>query len=451
MNTPVPGPAAQPVGSDPLAATPSPVGVDLLAGLDGVGGRRVTDPEAVLADLQADPEAFSPLGGRPILVVDAASPAAIRVGELGRRLPCVCVAVAEDLRWVPDGVATCGFDILLTDEPGAPRPWVTAPDGIDAAVDALVAATAANPYAAVALVQLLRVSTGIDVRDAVVAESFAYSALQAGPEFAGWLARRRARQSARAAARPGLDPAAAASAAAVPPADSAPAADVATDPTAATTAAATTAAATAATAATVTAATAARAAAAPAVLIERDGAVLTVILNRPRVHNAVSISLRDGLVSAFGLAAADSELAEIRLAGTGPSFSSGGDLTEFGTMLDPVGAHAVRTTRSIPLGLLATGLPVTAYVHGLCIGAGAELPAFCGRVVAAPDTTFRLPEVAMGLVPGAGGTASIPRRIGPQRAAYLILSGLPIDAEQALAWGLVDEIAPRAVMPGASR
>ncbi|EIV91137.1 enoyl-CoA hydratase/carnithine racemase [Frankia sp. QA3] len=435
----MPGPAAQPVGSDPFdvtpgpAVTPSPIGGDLLAGLDGAGGRRVTDPEAVLADLHADPEAFSPLGGRPILVVDAASPAAIRVGELGRRLPCVCVAVAEDLRWVPAGVATCGFDILLTDEPEAPRPWVTAPDGIDAAVDALAAATAANPYAAVALVQLLRVSTGIDVRDAVVAESFAYSALQAGPEFAGWLSRRRARQSARAAARPGLDPASAASAAAVVPADSALAADAATEPTVTATATAT-----------------AGAASAPAVLVERDGAVLTVILNRPRVHNAVSISLRDGLVAAFGLAAADSELAEIRLAGTGPSFSSGGDLTEFGTMLDPVGAHAVRTTRSIPLGLLATGLPVTAYVHGLCIGAGAELPAFCGRVVAAPDTTFRLPEVAMGLVPGAGGTASIPRRIGPQRAAYLILSGLPIDAERALAWGLVDEIVPRAGMPGAS-
>jgi enoyl-CoA hydratase/carnithine racemase len=441
VNTPAPRPAAQPVGSDPLTVIPGPVGGDLLAGLDGVGGRRVTDPEAVLADLQADPESFSPLGGRPILIVDAASPAAIRVGELGRRLPCVCVAVAEDLRWVPDGVATCGFDILLTDEPGAPQPWVTAPDGIDAAVDALAAATAANPYAAVALVQLLRVSTGIDVRDAVVAESFAYSALQAGPEFAGWLARRRARQSARAASRPGLDPAAAASAAAVPPADSALAADVATDPTPTA----------AARAAVSTAAAAAAAAEGPAVLVERDGAVLTVILNRPRVHNAVSISLRDGLVAAFGLAAADNELAEIRLAGTGPSFSSGGDLTEFGTMLDPVGAHAVRTTRSIPLGLLATGLPVTAYVHGLCIGAGAELPAFCGRVIAAPDTTFRLPEVAMGLVPGAGGTASIPRRIGPQRAAYLILSGLPIDAEQALAWGLVDEIAPRPAMPGASR
>ncbi|WP_261554969.1 enoyl-CoA hydratase/isomerase family protein [Frankia tisae] len=400
----MPGPAAEPVISDPLAAVPGPIGGDLLAGLDGVGGRRVVDPEAVLADLQADPEAFSPLGGRPILVVDAASPAAIKVGERGRRLPCVCVAVAEDLRWVPDGVTTAGFDILLTDEPGAPRPWVTAPDGVDAAVAALAAAVAANPFAATALMQLLRVSTGIDVRDAVVAESFAYSALQAGPEFAGWLAGRRARHSARAAGG-------------------------ATDPTAPATATG----------------------AAPAVLVERDGAVLTVILNRPRVHNAVSISLRDGLVAAFGLAAADSELAEIRLAGTGPSFSSGGDLTEFGTMLDPVGAHAVRTTRSIPLGLLATGLPVTAYVHGLCIGAGAELPAFCGRVVAAPDASFRLPEVAMGLVPGAGGTASIPRRIGPQRAAYLILSGLPLDAGLALAWGLVDEIAPRAGMPGAGR
>ncbi|WP_235826580.1 enoyl-CoA hydratase/isomerase family protein, partial [Candidatus Frankia alpina] len=365
----MPGPAAEPVTSDPLA------------GLDGVGGRRVVDPEAVLADLQADPEAFSPLGGRPILVVDAASPAAIKVGERGRRLPCVCVAVAEDLRWVPDGVATAGFDILLTDEPGAPQPWVTAPDGVDAAMDALAAAVAANPFAATALVQLLRVSTRIDVRDAVVAESFAYSALQAGPEFAGWLARWRARRSARAAGG-------------------------ATDPTAPATATAT--------------------GAAPAVLVERDGAVLTVILNRPGVHNAVSISLRDGLVAAFGLAAADSELAEIRLAGTGPSFSSGGDLTEFGTMLDPVGAHAVRTTRSIPLGLLATGLPVTAYVHGLCIGAGAELPAFCGRVVAAPDASFRLPEVAMGLGPRRRGdcehpTANRPaagRLPDPQRASH---------------------------------
>jgi enoyl-CoA hydratase/carnithine racemase len=385
------------------------------------------DPEAVLADLRADPVVFGPLGGRPLLVVDAASPAAIRVAQLGRRLPCVCVAVASDLRWVPAEIATAGFDILLTGEPGAPRPWVSVPGRMAAAVELLSAAAAANPFAAVALVQLLRISTGIDVRDAVVAESFAYSALQAGPEFAGWLAGHRPRADARAAARAGGDPAAVASGGASSPvrpglrdgAGREPAATSGSGP-------------------------------GPAVLLRRDGTVLTVVLNRPQVHNAVNTGVRDGLVEAFRLAGADSELTEIRLAGAGPSFSSGGDLTEFGTLPDPVGAHGVRTTRSIPLNLLATGLPVTAYVHGLCIGAGAELPAFCGRVVATPDATFRLPEVAMGLVPGAGGTASLPRRIGRQRATYLILSGRPIDAEQALSWGLVDAIAPRSGMPGAS-
>jgi enoyl-CoA hydratase/carnithine racemase len=79
-------------------------------------------------------------------------------------------------------------------------------------------------------------------------------------------------------------------------------------------------------------------------------------------------------------------------------------------------------------------------VHGACVGAGVELPAFAGRVVARPDARFRLPEVAMGLVPGAGGTVSIPRRIGRQATALLALTGDTIDAPTALALGLVDEI-----------
>jgi enoyl-CoA hydratase/carnithine racemase len=83
---------------------------------------------------------------------------------------------------------------------------------------------------------------------------------------------------------------------------------------------------------------------------------------------------------------------------------------------------------------------VTVEVHGHCIGAGVELPSFASRVVARPDATFRLPEVSMGLVPGAGGTVSIPRRIGRQRAMHLALMGEPIGAEAALEWGLVDEI-----------
>jgi enoyl-CoA hydratase/carnithine racemase len=80
------------------------------------------------------------------------------------------------------------------------------------------------------------------------------------------------------------------------------------------------------------------------------------------------------------------------------------------------------------------------YVHGSCIGAGVELPAFAARVVATGHTTFRLPELQMGLIPGAGGTASIARRIGRQRAAWLALTGDAIDARLALEWGLLDDV-----------
>ena len=69
------------------------------------------------------------------------------------------------------------------------------------------------------------------------------------------------------------------------------------------------------------------------------------------------------------------------------------------------------------------------------------MAAFCGHVVAAPDAVFGLPELGLGLTPGAGGTVSVTRRIGRWRTAYLVLSGRTIDADTALAWGLVDEIA----------
>ncbi|MFF3145493.1 enoyl-CoA hydratase/isomerase family protein, partial [Streptomyces sp. NPDC057927] len=86
------------------------------------------------------------------------------------------------------------------------------------------------------------------------------------------------------------------------------------------------------------------------------------------------------------------------------------------------------------------GPRVTAHLHGACVGAGIELAAFAGRVLAAPGTVIRLPEVGMGLIPGAGGTASLPVRIGRERTAYLALSGDTLSAAQALGWGLVDEI-----------
>jgi enoyl-CoA hydratase len=83
---------------------------------------------------------------------------------------------------------------------------------------------------------------------------------------------------------------------------------------------------------------------------------------------------------------------------------------------------------------------MTVEVHGACIGAGVELPSFAGHVVAAPDAFFQLPELSMGLVPGAGGTVSLTRRIGRYRTAYLALSGARIDAPTAARWGLVDAV-----------
>jgi enoyl-CoA hydratase/carnithine racemase len=100
----------------------------------------------------------------------------------------------------------------------------------------------------------------------------------------------------------------------------------------------------------------------------------------------------------------------------------------------------VRLTRSPARLLWSVAARTTAYVHGACLGAGVELPAFAGRVVATPDATFGLPEVSIGLVPGAGGTVSLPRRIGRQRAAYLGLSGRRVTAAEAFRWGLVDAI-----------
>jgi enoyl-CoA hydratase/carnithine racemase len=177
-----------------------------------------------------------------------------------------------------------------------------------------------------------------------------------------------------------------------------------------------------------------------AVLVERRDALLVLTLNRPHVRNAVDTALRDALADGLALACADPSITAVELRGAGPDFSSGGDLDTFGMYPDPVTAHLTRTLRSPARLLSSLGPRVTAHVHGACVGAGVEFAAFAGRVVATADTRLRLPEVSMGLVPGAGGTVSIPRRIGRQRTAWMGLTGAELDVDTAARWGLVDEI-----------
>ncbi|HUZ44835.1 MAG TPA: enoyl-CoA hydratase/isomerase family protein [Acidimicrobiales bacterium] len=174
------------------------------------------------------------------------------------------------------------------------------------------------------------------------------------------------------------------------------------------------------------------------VVIDWQGETVTITLNRPEVRNAYDPAMRDGLVDALRAVASHPGPVAVVLTGAGPDFCSGGDLSWFGAAEDPVLAHAVRLARSP--GPLLSRLLATACLHGACIGAGIELTAFCARVEAASDTSFRLPEVSMGLIPGAGGTASILARIGRHRLVWMALSGQRLDAAQALAWGLVDTL-----------
>ena len=167
---------------------------------------------------------------------------------------------------------------------------------------------------------------------------------------------------------------------------------------------------------------------------------LDLTLNRPERRNAFSAEMRDALFAGLDVARADGSLEEIVISGLGPDFCSGGDLTEFGSRPDLALAHTVRAHRSVGRAIASCAERVRFEVHGACIGAGIELPAFARQVVAKPGAYFQLPELAMGLIPGAGGTVSLPRRIGRQRTAYMALTGARIDTATALGWGLVDEI-----------
>ena len=255
---------------------------------------------------------------------------------------------------------------------------VTVADGEDA-LERIEANLAEHPITATTLALLLRGQEDLSVTQGLVAESSAYSVLQSGPEFAAWRAAHPIRTEEDEGSR---------------------------------------------------------------VRADREGDSLVLTLTRPGRLNAVDAPMRDALVEALTLAAADPEIARVELRGEGRAFCAGGDLDEFGTRPDPATAHLVRLERSVGRVLSTLQKPVTTYLHGACMGSGIELAAFTDTVMAAQDTQIALPEIGLGLAPGAGGTVSLPRRIGRLRTAWLAFSGCTIDAQTAHAWGLVDELLP---------
>lgn len=176
------------------------------------------------------------------------------------------------------------------------------------------------------------------------------------------------------------------------------------------------------------------------VRVDRREDCLTITLDHPATGNAIDRSMRDALYEAFALASLDPSISTVKLGAAGRTFSLGAELAEFGTTPDSATAHAIRA-RTLParmIGRCADRLEV--HVQGACVGAGLEMAAWGSRVTATGDAWFQLPELAMGILPGAGGCVSLTRRIGRQRTALLILSGKRINARTALEWGLVDQI-----------
>jgi enoyl-CoA hydratase len=293
----------------------------------------------------------------------------------------------------PPSIVVVELDAPVVDAPDLPRWWPSVVVGTTEAADddrhptcdvvvrtaadraAIEATVAETPLAAVALATLLRGAEDRSPLEGLAAESAVYSTLQGGPELAAWRAAHPPRQRDDDGDR---------------------------------------------------------------VRLHRDGASLTITLARPQVRNALDTRMRDELVEAFRLVEADPSITDVHLRGEGPAFCAGGDLDEFGSRPDPATAHLMRVLQSAARSIGAVADRVTAHVHGACRGSGVELPAFAGRVLSTADATFGLPEVSLGLIPGAGGPVSLPRRIGRPRTAWLALTGTAIDCDTAIGWGLVD-------------
>ena len=291
--------------------------------------------------------------------------------------PSVITVGVDRLGNVPT-VEAKHFDLLLTTAKMSARPWVSVGGDIDAELARLADRIHQRPCASATLAQVLRVTENLDVPDALIVESLAYSTLLGGSEFREWR-RARAVRTSKENSR-------------------------------------------------------------TRVRFTREADSVCIYLANPERLNAFDARMRDDLVEALSALIDDPTVESLTLRGDGRAFSSGGDLDEFGSTPDLATAHAIRTSRSPALLVHQLRQLTTAYLHGACIGAGIEVPAAAQRVIAQEGSSFRLPEIGMGLIPGAGGTVTISRRIGRHRTLYWALSDQTLDVRIAKEWGLIDGV-----------
>ncbi|PYF03080.1 short chain enoyl-CoA hydratase /3-hydroxyacyl-CoA dehydrogenase [Rhodopseudomonas faecalis] len=172
----------------------------------------------------------------------------------------------------------------------------------------------------------------------------------------------------------------------------------------------------------------------------RDG-IATITVDNPPV-NALSAAVRRGILERVNAAVADSKVQAIVLTCAGRTFIAGADITEFGKPPQPPSLHEVIDA------LDASPKPIVAAIHGTALGGGLETALGCHFRVAVKSAKLGLPEVKLGLLPGAGGTQRLPRAVGPELAVQMILGGNPISAAEALSHGLIDEVVDDTVAGG---
>jgi hypothetical protein len=293
------------------------------------------------------------------------------------------VLIGLDVTGALECASTDAFDVLLTSRIDAPAPWISVPaNRLAACAQTLAGAVRHHPVAATILARTLRLTEKLAFVQALDVESLAYSTLLGGEEFRNWCAM----QPLRVATLP-------------------PVAEL--------------------------------------VRTSRAEDMVTLTLNDPERNNVMTAAMRDALYNALANCLDDPSKPLVLIKGEGRCFSTGGHLPEFGSADDLAQAHVVRTLHSCARALHSLGERASVMLHGACIGSGFEVPAAACHRIATPDAWFQLPELQMGLIPGAGGTVSVSRAIGRHRTAWMLLSGKRVTARQALSMGLIHTIIRR--------
>ncbi|WP_456275714.1 enoyl-CoA hydratase/isomerase family protein [Bacillus sp. AK128] len=177
-------------------------------------------------------------------------------------------------------------------------------------------------------------------------------------------------------------------------------------------------------------------------LIHQNGPVLSLTLNRPDSLNAFSPDMILGLTNAFKKAAQDEEIRVVVLSGAGRSFSAGGDVKTMGKTAPKDVYDHIGKLNELVMAMKSLPKPIIASVHGFAAGAGFNLALAADLIVAAEDSKFILSFAQVGLISDGGGLYFLPRLIGPNRAKELFFTAEPLQAKQALEYGIINHVFP---------